>query len=42
MHVGFADLRTEMAHGTNRLIGWMVTFVAAWSSVLVGAVALIR
>ena len=42
MHVGFADLRTEMVNGTNRLIKWMVTFVAAWSSLLIGAVALIR
>ncbi len=42
MHVGFADLRIEMVNGTNRLIKWTVTFVAAWSSLLVGAVALIR
>jgi hypothetical protein len=47
MHVGFADVRTEMANvrtaisdGVNRQIKWMVTFAAAWSSLLVAAVRL--
>ncbi len=45
MQVGFADLRTEMASmradfidGTNRQIKWLVTFAAAWSSLLVTVV----
>ena len=45
MHVGFADLRTEMqalradfVDGTNRQIKWLVTFAAAWSSLLVTVV----
>jgi hypothetical protein len=48
MHVGFADLRTEIANvrteivdGVNRQIKWMVTFAAAWSSLLVAAVRLL-
>ena len=48
MHVGFADRRTEIesvrtviVDGTNREIEWMVTFAAAWSSLLVAAVRLI-
>ena len=48
MHVGFADLRTEIAgirteivDGTNRQIKWMVTFAAAWTSLLVAAFRLI-
>jgi hypothetical protein len=41
MHVGFADLRTEIADGITRQIKWMVTFAAAWSSLLVAAVRLI-
>ena len=35
MHVGFADLRTEFIEATNRQIKWLVTFAAAWTSLLV-------
>ena len=42
MHTGFADLRTELAdlrtefvEATNRQIKWLVTFAAAWTTVLV-------
>ena len=48
MHVGFADLRTEIASVRTeisdvmtRQIKWMVTFAAAWSSLLIAAVRLI-
>ena len=48
MRVGFADLRTEMqalradfVEGTNRQIKWLVTFAAAWSSLLVTVVRLL-
>ena len=41
MQVGFADLRTEMAQATTRQIRWMVTFCAAWSTLLVTAVRLL-
>ncbi len=48
MHVGFADaraeitnVRTEIADGVTRQIKWMVTFAAAWTSLLVAAVRLI-
>ena len=41
MHAGFATLRTEMAEGTTRQLRWMVTFAAAWSSLLIAAVRLI-
>ena len=48
MRVGFADLRTEMqalradfVEGTNRQIRWLVTFAAAWSSLLVTVVRLL-
>ncbi len=41
MHVGFADLRTEIADAMTRQIKWMVTFAAAWSSLLIAAVRLI-
>jgi len=41
LQVGFAGLRTEMAHGTTRQIRWMVTFCAAWSTLLVTAVRLL-
>ena len=48
MHVGFAELRTEMAglrteiaDAMTRQIRWMVTFAAAWSSLLIAAVRLI-
>ena len=47
MHVGFAEMRTEMAtlrsefvEGTNRHIRWLVTFAAAWTTILVTAVRL--
>ncbi len=40
MHVGFADLRTEIADAMTRQIKWMVTF-AAWSSLLIAAARLI-
>ncbi len=41
MQVGFADLRTEMIESTNRQLRWMITFAAAWSTVLIAAVRLI-
>ena len=41
MHVGFATLRADFVEGTNRQIKWMVTFAAAWSSLLVTVVRLI-
>ena len=41
MQVGFATLRAELIEGTNRQIKWMVTFAAAWTTVLVAAVRLI-
>ncbi len=48
MHVGFADIRTEIgsvrteiADAMTRQIKWMVTFAAAWSSLLIAAVRLI-
>ena len=41
MNVGFAELRTEMAQGTTRQVRWMVTFVAAWSTLLLAAVQLL-
>ncbi len=41
MQVGFAELRTEMAQGTNRQLKWLVTFAAAWSTLLLAAVQLL-
>ena len=41
MQVGFATLRAEFTEGTNRQIKWLVTFAAAWTTVLVAAVRLI-
>lgn len=41
MQVGFATLRADFVEGTNRQIKWMVTFAAAWSSLLVTVVRLI-
>lgn len=41
MHVGFADLRTEFIEATNRQIKWLVTFAAAWTSLLVTLVRLV-
>lgn len=48
MHIGRADLRTEIqalradfVDGTNRQIKWLVTFAAAWSSLLVTVVRLL-
>lgn len=41
MHVGFADLRTEIADAMTRQIKWLVMFAAAWSTVLITAVRLI-
>ena len=35
MHTGFATLRTEFVEATNRQIKWLVTFAAAWTTVLV-------
>jgi hypothetical protein len=40
MHVGFAELRTELADAITRQTKWMVTFAAAWSTLLVTAVRL--
>jgi len=41
MQVGFATLRGDFLEGTNRHIKWLVTFAAAWTTVLVTAVRLI-
>ena len=41
MQVGFATSRAEFIEGTNRQIKWLVTFAAAWTTVLVAAVRLI-
>ena len=48
MHAGFTELRSEMqalradfVEGTNRQIKWLVTFAAAWSSLLVTVVAVL-
>ena len=41
MHVGFARMRTEFVEATNRQIKWLVTFAAAWTTVLVTLVRLI-
>ena len=41
MQVGFATLRADFVEGTNRQIKWMVTFAAAWSSLLVTVVRLL-
>lgn len=41
MHVLGADLRTEFVEATNRQIKWLVTFAAAWTTVLVTLVRLI-
>lgn len=41
MQVGFATLRTEFVEASPRQITWMVTFAAAWTSLLVAAVRLI-
>ncbi len=40
MRVGTAELRAEIADSTNRLIKWMITFAAAWSTLLVTVVRL--
>jgi len=41
MNVGFAHLRAEMIEGVNRQIKWLVTFAAAWTSLLLGAMQLL-
>src|SRR6056297_1773957 len=45
MQVGFAELRTEIqgvrtdfVEASNRQLKWLVTFAAAWSSLLLAAV----
>ena len=40
MQVGFATLRTEFVEANSRQIKWLVTFAAAWTSVLVTIVRL--
>ncbi len=35
------ELRTEFVEATNRQIKWLVTFAAAWTSVLVTVVRLV-
>lgn len=42
MKVGFADLRTEMIGGVNRQIKWLVTFSAAWTSLLLAAMQFMK
>lgn len=41
MNVGFANLRAEMVNGVNRQIKWLVTFAAAWTSLLLGVMQLL-
>ena len=41
MAVGFANVRTEMIDGANRQIKWLVTFAAAWTSLLLAAMQLV-
>ena len=41
MHVLGADLRREFIEATDRQIKWLVTFAAAWTTVLVTLVRLI-
>jgi len=41
MAVGFANVRTEMIEGVNGQIKWLVTFAAAWTSMLLGAMQLL-
>ena len=41
MQVGFATLRADLIERTNSQIKWLVTFAAAWTTVLVAAVRLI-
>ncbi len=41
MNTGFATLRTEFVEATNRQIKWLVTFAAAWTTVLVTLVRLV-
>ena len=42
MAVGFANLRTEMIDGVNRQIKWLVTFAAAWTSLLLAAMQFMK
>ena len=41
MSVGFANLRADMVDGVNRQIKWLVTFAAAWTSLLLGVMQLL-
>jgi hypothetical protein len=41
MQVGFATLRTGFIEASNRQIKWLVTFAAAWTSLLVTVVRFI-
>jgi hypothetical protein len=41
MHTGFADLRTAIADAITGQTKWLVTFVAAWSALLLTAARLI-
>ncbi len=41
MQTGFATLRAEFVEASNRQIKWLVTFAAAWTSLLVAIVRLI-
>lgn len=41
MRAGFSDVRTEIAEGVTRQIKWMVTFAAAWSTLLITVVRLL-
>jgi hypothetical protein len=41
MQTGFATLRTEFVEGVDRQIKWLVTFAAAWTTVLVAVVRLV-
>ena len=41
MHTGFANMRTEFVDASNRQIKWLVTFAAAWTTMLVTLVRLV-
>ena len=42
MHTMRTELRADFIEGTNRQIKWLVTFAAAWTSLLVALVQLVR
>lgn len=41
LHTGLADVRTEISQAIDRQTRWMVTFICAWSTVVVVAARLL-